>query len=156
VSRFTIRPVLALLGVAVAALALTAAASADQTFHTLHADLTPVGGAPLQSGFVNDIHINGNKNAAHERYQLNGAAPGATYQVSIELWPLDPSCTGAPPLAFPTSQLTTNGAGNGEAGFEFPVGPPTGLEGVESGIAWTVSLGGVVQYETGCNTLTLD
>ena len=43
------------------------------------------------------------------------------------------------------------------ADFTFPAGgPPTGLEGLESGIAWTLSLGDVVQYQTGCNTLTLD
>jgi len=156
VSRHRIRPVVAVLATAVAALAFVTAASADQTFHTLHANLTPVGDAPLVSGFVNDIHVNGPKIAALERYVLNGAEPGATYQVTIEIWPLDPSCSGAPALTLPTSTLTTNAAGNGEASFTFPAGPPTGLEGTESGILWTVSLGGVVQYETGCNTLTLD
>ena len=38
---------------------VAAPASADQAFHTLHADVVPVGSAPLKSGFVNDIHTNG-------------------------------------------------------------------------------------------------
>jgi len=152
-----IRPVLAVLATAAAALAFVSAASADQVFHTLHAELTPVGDAPLQSGFVNDIHVNGPQIAALERYVVNGAAPNATYQVTILVWPADPSCSGTPPVALPTSTLTTNARGNGEADFTFPAGgPPTGLEGLESGIAWTLSLGDVVQYQTGCNTLTLD
>ena len=113
-------------------------AAADSTFHTLHAALKPVGANPLQSGFVNDVHTNGVVNAAHEIYHLAGASPNTTYAVSINLYIADPSCSSAP-VAFPTTQLTTNGAGNGNARFTFPAGPPSGLEGFVSGIRWTLT-----------------
>jgi hypothetical protein len=149
--RFLVVGMLALLALPM----LAATASADQVFHTLHADLAPAGGAPLQSGFVNDIHTNGVQNGAHERYVLNGAIPNATFQVTIHLFLFDPTCS-TTPLAFPTATLATNGSGNGEAKAEFPAGPPSPLAGFTHGILWQFSVGGTVIYQTGCYPLTLD
>jgi hypothetical protein len=144
---------------ALATLALAAfvpLAGADSVFHTLHAELVPVGNAPLRSGFVNDIHTNGNVNYAHEVYQLNGASPNTTYQVSIRLYLFDPTCSTLPVL-IPTTTLTTNGAGNGKAGFTFLAGSiPPPLVGSPHGIAWQLTTGSTVAYQTGCNVLTLD
>ncbi|MGE5690500.1 MAG: hypothetical protein ACM33B_08080 [Pseudomonadota bacterium] len=140
---------------AAAAVVLVPAATADQTFHTLHADLHAVGSAPLRSGFVNDIHTEGVVNAAHEIYHLNGATPGTTYQVTILLYLGDPSCSSAP-LMFPTATVETNGAGNGNADFTFPAGPPSGIEGIESGIRWQLSTASGVAYATHCAPLTID
>ena len=39
-------------------------AAADQVYHTERLELVPVGGAPLQSGFVVNIHPNGPINFA--------------------------------------------------------------------------------------------
>jgi hypothetical protein len=130
-------------------------AAADQAFHTLHADLHSVGGAPLQSGFVNDIHTNGVVNGAHEIYHLNGASPGTTYQVTILFYVLDPSCSSTP-ATFPTAQLTTNGVGNATAKITFPAGPPSPLAGTENGIRWQLTGPGGLAYETDCHLLTLD
>src|SRR5438552_244065 len=81
---------------AVAAAAFAAApALADQVFHTSHAAVHAVAGAPLQSGFVNDIHSNGTVNSAHEEYHLNGAQPNTTYQVRLAVFPTT-DCTGLP------------------------------------------------------------
>ena len=71
------------------------AALADQVFHTSHAAVHAVAGAPLQSGFVNDIHTNGTVNAAREEYHLNGAQPNTTYQVQLVIYG-DQSCAGSP------------------------------------------------------------
>jgi hypothetical protein len=141
--------------VSVLALAIVSSAAADRAFHTLHAELTSVGAAPLRSGFVNDIHTNGVVNGAHEIYQLNGALPGTTFQVTILFYALDPSCSSAP-LTFPTAQLTTNGAGNGQARVTFPAGRPSPLAGTTSGIRWQLTGPGGAAYETGCHPLTLD
>jgi hypothetical protein len=40
--------------------------------------LVPVAGAPLRSGFVQNIKAEGPHVYAHEIFVLNGAAPGAT------------------------------------------------------------------------------
>jgi len=139
----------------VLAAVLAPTAAADKAFHTLHADLRPVGASPLKSGFVNDIHTNGVVNGAHEIYHLNGASPRTTYQVSIQFFALDPTCSTAP-VTFPTAQLTTNGAGNGNADFTFPAGPPSPLAGQLNGIRWTITGADGTAYDTACAVLTLD
>jgi hypothetical protein len=84
----------------------------DRAFHTLHADLHAVGGAPLQSGFVNDVHTNGVVNGAHQIYHLNGASPNTTYAVTINLYLGDPTCTTAPiAIRPPRSRRTARGTG---------------------------------------------
>jgi len=143
----------ALLATIAAASVLVPVATADRVFHTLHAEVHPVGAAPLRSGFVNDIHTNGVVNGAHEIYQLNGALPDTTYQVTILFYVVDPTCTSAPGV-IPTATLTTNSAGNGTARFTFPAGPPSTLP--TSGIRWQFSTPAGVAYETDCAPLDLD
>ena len=137
---------------ALTALCFASAAAADQFFHTVHAELTPIGNAPLQSGFVNDIHTQGVQIGAQERYVLNGALPNTTYSVALWIYPRGSgSCTGTPLRMFTTETITTNAAGNGEAGHTFfanPNAPPPNP--VPTPIKWVVSLNGVPQYETGC------
>ena len=143
-----------LLFVAQAAL-FTGSAAADRAFHTLHAELRPVGNSPLKSGFVNNIHTNGVVNAAHEVYHLAGASPNTTYSISIQFYPFDPTCSTAP-LTFPAAQLTTNRVGNGNATVTFPPGPPSGLEGAVHGIRWTFTGTNGTAYDTACAPLTVD
>src|SRR5437870_1264655 len=90
-----------------AAAALVPVASADRVYHSEHLDLSPVGGAPLRSGFVENIHPNGPNVFAHEIYQVNGAAADSTYQVALLIYPFAPNCSGAP-AAVPTAVLQTN------------------------------------------------
>jgi hypothetical protein len=114
-----------------------------------------VAGAPLRSGFVNDIHTNGVVNAAHEEYQLNGAQPSTTYRVELVIYG-SPSCAGSPFLTFLSSQLTTNGAGNGQANATFPAGPPNNPP-LQVGIVWQFFLSlGVPVYATECVPVTAD
>jgi hypothetical protein len=143
------RTVLRAVVLAIVALPVVASsATADQFFHTSHADLTPIGGAPLQSGFVNDIHTNGVTISAEERYQLNGAMPDTTYSVALHISAPDPTCTD---FVFKTATFTTNASGNGEAGFTFrQASPPPPPNPRTIYIRWVVSTGGVPQYQTDC------
>ena len=48
-----------LAGVVALVVSMAAPAAADEVYHSQHLDLLPVGGAPLQNGFVENIHANG-------------------------------------------------------------------------------------------------
>jgi hypothetical protein len=137
---------------ALATLFFASAAAADQFFHTAHAELTPIGDAPLRSGFVNDIHTQGVTIGAQERYVLNGARPNTTYSVALWIYARGSgSCAGTPLRMFTTEEITTNASGNGEAGHTFFANPnPPPPNPVPTPIKWVVSLNGVPQYETGC------
>jgi hypothetical protein len=148
------KPLLVAAAVGAVALFVAPVGLADQVFHTSHAAVHAVSGAPLRSGFVNDIHTNGNVNSAHEEYHLNGAQPNATYQVQLVIY-LSQSCTGALLAVFPTSTLTTNGAGNGNARAEFPAGPPNDPP-LQIGIVWQFVASGSPVYETDCVAVSVD
>jgi len=145
-----------LIAAAVVAVALTtvSTALADQLFHTSHAAVHSVAGAPLRSGFVNDIHTSGVVNAAHEEYHLNGAQPGTTYQVQLLIYPSQ-SCAGSPFLTFQSSLLTTDGVGNGNANFTFPAAAPNNPP-LQVGIVWQFLSNGVPVYATDCVPVTVD
>jgi hypothetical protein len=139
------------------AAALAPVASADQVYHAEHLGLSPVGGAPLRSGFVENIHPNGPNVFAHEIYVLNGAAPDSTYQVTLLIYPFAPNCSNAPAVV-PTAVLQTNTSGNGRAdAFLRPSDIPAALRNATHGVAWNlVSPTGNVAYRTGCTSVTLD
>ena len=61
---------------------VTAPARADRVYHTEHLDLIPVGGAPLRSGFVQNIKAEGPVVYAHEIFVLKDARPRASYTVT--------------------------------------------------------------------------
>jgi hypothetical protein len=137
-------------------LLLPGTAAGDRGYHSQHVALHPVGGAPLRSGFVENIHPNGPQVYAHEVYVLNGAQPSTSYQVVLLIFPLSTSCAGSP-AAIPTAQLSTNGSGNGKAQVFFrPADVPTALRGRTHGLIWQLSTGGSVVYETSCSPVTLD
>jgi hypothetical protein len=99
------------------ALGPAAPASADRVFHTTRYPLTAVGGSGV-TGTVIDIHTEGPRISAQERYQLRGAVPGESYEVQLLV-----SFTGCGTLAeFPGGPSTTaNAAGNAVAKRRFPV-----------------------------------
>jgi hypothetical protein len=137
--------------------ALPALAGADAVYHTQHMALEPVGGAPLRSGFVQNIKANGPTIYAHEVYVLSGAAPRATYTITNNFHFDDPTCHD-PDSNFPsdTAQLRTNRAGNARADIFFVPADVAGFEGVH-GVRWTVqNAAGDVVYRTACSTVTLD
>jgi hypothetical protein len=139
--------------------ALAPAALADQTQHSIHAPLSAAPGEPLRSGFVEDIHANGPTIYAQEIYQLNGAKPSTTYQVTLNIYNEVKQCTSfaiSPILT--DNNLTTNTAGDakGQATFTLSAASATGLRGGTYGVIWTVSDSGGVAYQTACTAVTLD
>jgi len=140
--------------ISVVALITVPAAFADQIFRTSHAAVHAVAGAPLQSGFVNDVHTNGAVNSAREEYHLNGAQPNTTYQVQLVIY-ADPSCSGSPFVTVPTGMVTTNVGGNGNADATFPSGPANDPP-VHFGIVWQFIASGAPVYATDCIQVSAD
>jgi hypothetical protein len=132
-----------------------AAARGDAVYHSSHYSLEPIGGAPLRSGFVENIHADGPNVFAHEQYVVNGAQPSTTYQVVIEVFPGDTGCASTP-LVIPTAELTTNAAGNGSAHHVFTPADAAGLRGTTDGAIWLLEVAGTPVYATGCQTIRLD
>lgn len=131
-------------------------AAGDAVYHSQHVRLHPVAGAPLRSGFVENIHPNGPQVYAHEVYVLNGAQANTSYQVTLLLFPLSTNCSGEP-VVIPTATLTTNGSGNGKAQVFFrPADIPATLRGASHGLVWQLTAAGAVVYETSCSSVTLD
>ena len=135
--------------------ALAPSAAADAVYHTQHMELEAVGGAPLRSGFVQNIKANGPTIYAHEVYVLNGAAARASYTITNHFFFDDPAC-GDPANDFPTdtAELRTNRAGNGRADVFFVPADVAGFEGVH-GVLWTVQNAAGEVYRSGCSTVTL-
>ncbi len=153
--RYAIRATLAAILPVLALLAFAPAATADRFYHSQHIALQPVGDAPLRSGFVENIHANGPNVYGHEIYHVSGAVPNTTYQVTLLLYPFDPSCSTAP-VPVPTTELRTNGAGNGNANAFFrPSDVPAELRNATHGIRWTVTSANGA-YETACSAVSLD
>jgi hypothetical protein len=135
---------------------MVAPALADAGYHSSHIELLPTGATPLRSGFVENIHVNGPEIFAREVYVLNGAQPKTTYQVTLDVFVLDPSCTGEP-LVVPTAAITTNAAGNGQGSAVFhPADVPAVLRDATHGIIWTVSDASGVVFSSGCEVITID
>ena len=143
-----------ILAAAALAVALAPAGLADSVYHSAHIVLTPVGSAPLRSGFVENIHPNGPNVFAHEEYVLNGALPNTSYTVTIHAF-ASPGCTNAL-FDLDTATLTTNPAGNGTADVVFTPADVDGLANTTTFFYWTVSTGGSVAYMTACQTIRLD
>ena len=136
---------------------LPGVAAGDAVYHTQHMELTPVGDAPLRSGFVQNIKANGPTIYAHEVYVLSGAGRRASYTVTNHFFFEDTTCAN-PANDFPTdtAELRTNRSGNGKAQVFFVPADVEGLQGIH-GVMWTIqNSNGEVVYQTGCSRVTLD
>jgi hypothetical protein len=134
-------------------------AGADAVYHTDHLALSAVGGAPLRSGFVQNIKANGPQIYAHELFVLNGAAPRADYNVTRNFFFFDTECGGEPDFRSSVGQLETNHAGNARQDvFVRPDEIPAFLVGDDPhGVRWTVTdRAGKLAYQTACAAVTLD
>ena len=137
---------------------LAAPASADRTFHTKRFELTSVAGAPLRSGFVIDIHAQGPRIYAQERYHLSGALPSTEYEVLLNIYGATDCSASSLVAALPTASLSTNRAGNGNGSVTFRPAQAAGLAAAqdEYGLVWQVLAGGKINYATGCQVVALD
>jgi hypothetical protein len=136
---------------------LPALASADRVYHSQHLDLTPVGNAPLRSGFVENIKAEGPTVYAHEVFVLNGASSDTTYTVTRSFFYLQPDCSGDGPVFMDeVAVLQTNAAGNARGDVLVRPADVAGAEGV-SGVFWSVAdEAGTVVSQTACTAVTLD
>ena len=135
------------------------AASADAVFHTARYELHALGSAPLASGFVIDIHANGPRVYAQERYHLKGALPSTEYQVTLLAY-ADLKCARFL-VSIPQTRMTTNARGNTHGSVTFTpedVAAFRNPQGIATyGLVWVI--GPVDQsaaYTTGCQVVSLD
>jgi hypothetical protein len=151
VRRVAVAASLAAIGLA------TTPAHADRVYHSEHLDLAPVGGAPLRSGFVQNIKAEGPVVYAHESFVLNGARPQSTYTVTRNLFVFDSDCSGDNGVfASDVATLTTNRSGNARDDLFVRPEEVAGFEGVH-GVKWTVrNAAGALAYQTACTAVTLD
>lgn len=141
---------------ATAAALLAPIAAADRVYHSEHLRLAPVGGAPLRSGFVENIKAQGPMVYAHEIFVLNGARPRTTYTVTRNFFPGDPGCYGTVVFASDVATLSTNASGNARGDVFVRPADVEGFEGTH-GVRWTVREGsGAIRYRTSCTAVTLD
>jgi hypothetical protein len=139
---------------AVAAL-LPPVAAADRVYHSEHLRFAPVGGAPLRSGFVENIKAEGPRIYAHEIFVLNGARARTAYTVTRDFFFLDPECDGQLVFHENVAILRTNASGNARGDVVVEPGQVEGFQGVH-GVMWTVRDGATVVYQTRCTIVTLD
>ena len=155
-TRMPIGRALALLVPVIAFAVLVPVAAADSVYHTEHLRLSPVGNAPLRSGFVQNIKAQGPTIYAHEVYVLNGSIPNATYRVSNDFYIGDPECDDGDLFSTETAVMTTGAGGNARADIFFVPAEAEGFEGVH-GVTWTVrNATGNLVYQTTCTAVTLD
>ncbi len=149
---------LAPVAVVLATLVNAGAASADSVYHTERLALTAIAGA-AGSGTVVNIHPNGPRNFAQERYSLNGAAPNSTYTVWLVIDASTLACEFDSLTIAMKAELTTNGAGNATSPADFvfrPEGIPPCLRDASFPIHWDVTLGGALTHQSDATTVTLD
>jgi len=143
---------------ALVAAGLSTNVNADGVYRTERISLHALGGSPLRSGSVTNIHANGPVVYANELYHLKGAKANTTYQVILKVYVGSANCSGTPTVLGPTATFTTNRAGNGHgkarfapaAVFGFPKAP------VVHGVNWEFRIGATAAYETGCQKVVLD
>lgn len=151
------RRALALLAVGVVtASAATLAAAAP--IPAEHFPLMPLGGEPLQEGFVEVIHPNGPQVYTHHVYKLNGALSDQSYQVVISIWTSNLTCSGDPQFVLPSAVLVTNASGNGEADavFDPELVAALGLRDLTIGGNVTLVREGSPAYTIGCQVIQHD
>ena len=151
------RTTAAVAAVSVAGLAaLPGMANGDAVYHTQHMQLTPVGNAPLRSGFVQNIKANGPTIYAHEVYVLSGAERRATYTVTNHFFDGTTCDDPTQDSPFDMAELRTNRSGSAKAQAFIAPADVEGLQGVH-GVMWTIqNSNGDVVYQTGCSRVTLD
>jgi hypothetical protein len=118
----------------------------------------PLGGEPLQEGFVEVIHPNGPQVYTHHVYKLNGARSNQSYQVVISIWTANLTCSGDPQFVLPSAVLATNASGNGEADavFDPELVAALGLRGLTIGGNVTLVREGSPAYTIGCQVIQHD
>ena len=130
-------------------------AQADQGFHTTQYALSSVAdGSP--HGWVVDIHTQGPRIYAQERYQLRDVEPGQTYVMNL-LAHSDPACSQLVVAVPGTATMTANASGNAHSGTTFVPAAVEGLPRTTYFLRWQVTdATGAVVLQTACVPVSLD
>ena len=141
-----------------AVLAVAGPVSADSVYHTEQLALEPVDRA-LGDGMVVNIHPNGPKVFAAERYALRNAEANASYTIWLIIDANRLRCDFAGLQIPMASALETNAMGNGTTPADFffaPEGIPPCLRDASFPIHWEATLRGTRTHITEWTTVTLD
>src|SRR5215212_9335018 len=113
---------LALVAAGLASMVFAAPVAADAVYHTERLELQPVSGAS-GTGMVVNIHPNGPRNFAQERYALRNAEPFATYTVVLVIDASALDCDFDSLTITMKAALVTNAAGNATSPADFVFRP---------------------------------
>ena len=134
------------------------AVSADSVYHSERLALTAVDGA-AGTGMVVNVHPNGPRNFAQERYSLSGADAHSTYSVWLVIDASALACDFESLTIAMKAELRTNAAGNGTSPADFvfrPEGIPPCLRNASFPIHWDVTQDNELTHQTESITVTLD
>ncbi len=130
-------------------------AQADQGFHTTRYPLSSVTDGSMH-GWVIDIHAQGPKIYAQERYLLRDVSPGETYVMNLYAYS-DSDC-GVLVVPVPgTATMTANMSGNARGAVTFVPADVEGLPRTTYHLRWVVTDStGAVHFQTACVAVALD
>ena len=130
-------------------------AQADQDFHTTQYPLSSVVDGSAH-GWVIDIHAQGPRIYAQERYLLRDVGPGQTYVMNLYAYS-DSDCGDLVVPVPGTATMTANIAGNARGGTTFTPAAVEGLPRTTYYLRWQVTdATGAVAYQTACVAVALD
>ena len=136
-------------------LGLSPTARADQDFHTTQYPLSSVADGSAH-GWVIDVHTQGPRIYAQERYLLHDVSPGQTFVMNLYAYS-DPDCTDLVVPVPGTATMTANVAGNAHGTATFVPAAVEGLPRTTYHLRWQVTDStGAVVYQTACVAVALD
>ena len=155
VRRLLGRSAMVLLTAALVLVGWLPTARADQTFHTTRYALLSVIDGSVH-GAVIDIHTQGPRIYAQERYVLRDVLPGQTYVMNLYAYS-DPDCTDLVVPVPGTATMTANTAGNAHGATTFFPAALEGLPRTTYHLRWQVTdTSGAIVYQTACEAVALD
>ncbi len=130
-------------------------AQADRDFHTTQYPLFSVADGS-EHGWVIDIHTQGVRVYAQERYLLRDVEPGETYVMNLYVHS-DPQCTDLVVPVPGIATLTANASGNARSSARFVPEAVEGLPRTTYYLRWQVTdASGAVVHQTACVAVALD
>ena len=149
------RPSIVALWTAALVLGWSPTAHADQVFHTTQYPLSSVADESVH-GWVIDVHTQGPRIYAQERYLLRDVNPGQTYVMNLYAYS-DPDCSDLVVPVPGTATMTANASGNAHGATTFVPAAVEGLPRTTYHLRWQVTDGsGTVVYQTACVAVALD
>lgn len=149
------RQAIGVLGAAALVLGWSPTAQADQAFHTTKYPLSSVADGSVH-GWVIDIHTQGPRIYAQERYQLRDVSPGQTYVMNLYAYS-DPDCSDLVVSVPGTATMTANISGNAHGATTFVPAAVEGLPRTTYHLRWQVTdSAGAVVHQTACVAVALD